>query len=654
MRKRKHQPKRPKDITEGLVVTGKLINPVDEIFPRTGWFDIAIGVKFHGRLSVTQIGEIGQFSTDLPDGFSKFKVLRSHPEYPDLVFISARPSILDGRISLDEEFKESIKLPNVGDVLKCFVQQPNERFGVFVVINRFYTGLIEKSKLSETHVADILAKFPAGSIVTAVVTRVVEEGEKIYLSRLKKDIAKYSNDVALLKREHLVVDNYYPGSVLSCKDFGVFVELENSLDLKGLCHRSELVDDEMIEDASNMFKRGDKVIVKLLSIDEETARLSFGMKPSYFTPQILEKFAALEDENEEEEPSIIIPSEEKSNRMVDIDGSNETEPEKTLMDLVEASTDIENEEIPAQPKKKIKLIDEGVTITGKEYKKILADIELTPNDSLSWIKAITKLVSVQNLNYATKLTFKALKIIDPRQENERWNVWYCFMKILSSDETEESEKSTFESLKREGLVLFNKEKVYSTLAKVLEDVDNFERTDKYLVEASKQAKHQKENYWIERLRIRFKYGSKTDNKKLVFEAREKVLKLATQQLPHKKHPYVLLMLARFEFNSKQYKLALPERAETICQSLLSTFPKRSDIWHQVLDIEIKHKQKTDTYTTQIRTLFERVSTMSFKMKIMKGYFKKWLQFEKQFGSDEDQELVKQKARNYVKSLTEGE
>ncbi len=44
---------------------------------------------------------------------------------------------------------------------------------------------------------------------------------------------------------------------------------------------------------------------------------------------------------------------------------------------------------------------------------------------------------------------------------------------------------------------------------------------------------------------------------------------------------------------------------------------------------------------------ERVIHMSFSAKKMKFFFKKYLDFEQKFGSEEDVSIVKQKAVEYV-------
>lgn len=53
----------------------------------------------------------------------------------------------------------------------------------------------------------------------------------------------------------------------------------------------------------------------------------------------------------------------------------------------------------------------------------------------------------------------------------------------------------------------------------------------------------------------------------------------------------------------------------------------------------------------IRRLFERIINSKFSSKKMKHFFKRYLGFEKSFGTEETQQYVKQKAQEYVESIT---
>lgn len=84
------------------------------------------------------------------------------------------------------------------------------------------------------------------------------------------------------------------------------------------------------------------------------------------------------------------------------------------------------------------------------------------------------------------------------------------------------------------------------------------------------------------------------------------------------------------------------------EGLLSTFPKRLDLWNQLLDMEI---QQGDPST--IRAVFERVvKTKGLKPKGAKAWFKRWSEWEEENGDDKTLERVKAKAEEWVRLMIE--
>lgn len=73
------------------------------------------------------------------------------------------------------------------------------------------------------------------------------------------------------------------GVVKKVEDYGVFVEIKGTK-ISGLCHKSELVDENgpSVAETLKLFKPGDSVRAVVLKIDCERRKISFGLKPSYF------------------------------------------------------------------------------------------------------------------------------------------------------------------------------------------------------------------------------------------------------------------------------------------------------------------------------------------------------------------------------------
>ena len=115
---------------------------------------------------------------------------------------------------------------------------------------------------------------------------------------------------------------------------------------------------------------------------------------------------------------------------------------------------------------------------------------------------------------------------------------------------------------------------------------------------------------------------------------------AMQSLPKHHHLDLTAKFAQLEFRSANGD---SERGRTIFEGLLSTFPKRLDLWNVLLDLEIKRGNKD-----QIRRLFDRVTSSKLKARKAKYFFKKWLSYEEKEGDVQSCEKVKARAAEYVR------
>lgn len=138
-----------------------------------------------------------------------------------------------------------------------------------------------------------------------------------------------------------------------------------------------------------------------------------------------------------------------------------------------------------------------------------------------------------------------------------------------------------------------------------------------------------------------------------------LLPRAIQSLPPHTHVELTSKFGQLEFRSPNGDV---ERGRTVFEGLLSSFPKRVDLWNVLLDLEIKVGD-----AEQIRRIFERVLGIGrsvgadgskpgekkrLKDKQAKFFFKKWLDFEEKISDGDDKMVdeVKARAAEYVKSL----
>uniref|UniRef100_A0A7M4F1A3 Protein RRP5 homolog n=1 Tax=Crocodylus porosus TaxID=8502 RepID=A0A7M4F1A3_CROPO len=123
------------------------------------------------------------------------------------------------------------------------------------------------------------------------------------------------------------------------------------------------------------------------------------------------------------------------------------------------------------------------------------------------------------------------------------------------------------------------------------------------------------------------------------EATHRLLEHALRGLPVKEHVDVISKFAQLEF-----QFGDPDHAKALFESTLSSYPKRTDIWSIYIDMLIKHGSQKE-----VRDVFERVIHLSLAPKRMKFFFKRYLDYEKKYGTADTIQAVKAAALGYVES-----
>lgn len=112
-------------------------------------------------------------------------------------------------------------------------------------------------------------------------------------------------------------------------------------------------------------------------------------------------------------------------------------------------------------------------------------------------------------------------------------------------------------------------------------------------------------------------------------------------LPRRKHVAAILKFALLE-----YKHGFTERGRTIFEGLLSSEPKRLDLWNVYVDQEIACGEIDNA-----RRLLERAVHLKLSTKKVKFFFKKFLSFEAAHGTPDTVQHVRDAAKAYVDALT---
>ncbi|XP_020036363.2 protein RRP5 homolog isoform X2 [Castor canadensis] len=250
----------------------------------------------------------------------------------------------------------------------------------------------------------------------------------------------------------------------------------------------------------------------------------------------------------------------------------------------------------------------------------------SPNSSILWLQYMAFHLQATEIEKARAVAERALKTISFREEQEKLNVWVAFLNLENMYGSQESLSKVFERAVQynEPLKVFlHLADIYTKSGKLKEAGELYNRMLKRF--------HQEKAIWV-------KYGAFVLRGSQA-GASHRVLQRALECLPTKEHVDVISKFAQLEF-----QLGDAERGKAIFESILSTYPKRTDVWSVYIDMLIKHGSQKE-----VRDIFERVIHLSLAPKRMKFFFKRYLDFEKQHGTEKDVQAVKTKALEYVEA-----
>ncbi|SCT80637.1 30S ribosomal protein S1 [Staphylococcus xylosus] len=245
-------------------------------------------------------------STDFIEDFSGFEgqILKLKVEELDpannRVILSRKAVEALENAEKKDELLESL---NEGDVIEGKVARLTN-FGAFVDIGGV-DGLVHVSELSHEHVKSPEDVVAIGDSVKVKIKSVDKDSERISLS-IKDTLPSPFEAIKGEINEGEVIE----GTVVRLTNFGAFVEIQPGV--QGLVHISE-ISHSHIGTPGEVLQPGEKVSVKILSVDPENERISLSIK------------ATLPDEN-------IIESDSETTRSY-LNDNSEDEDNPTLGDV---------------------------------------------------------------------------------------------------------------------------------------------------------------------------------------------------------------------------------------------------------------------------------------------------------------------------------
>ncbi|KAJ5755064.1 hypothetical protein N7533_004607 [Penicillium manginii] len=676
-------------------------------FDKLSFGDVAPGMILPGRVTkitekqiIMQLGEAlvaavnlmdmaDDYSKANPTLYRKNEVLRAYVVAVDKankkIHLSLRPSkVLSSSLPVQDREITSLKDIKQNDVVRGFVKRVTDA-GLFVSVGHDVTAYARVSDLSDSYLKEWKDSFQQDQLVKGRVTMVDAAQNKLQIS-LKESILD-PNYKAPVKLQDLKVGQIVTGKIRKVEEFGAFIVVDKSSNVSGLCHRSEMAD-KRIEDARKLYDEGDAVKAKIIKIDQASKKISFSLKASHFQDEqdesedeeLTEGIGGVELEVDSDDDDVSMggvdveegSDEEEEEEEEDSDDEDEsTKPSKVgglgasgfdwsgNVQAKDAAADVDSDDEDSKKKKKksrkpeIQVdrtgeLDANGPQTVADYERLLMG---EPDSSLLWLQYMAFQLELGEVEKARTIAERALRTISMNQDSEKLNIWIALLNL----ENTYGNDDTLEEVFNRACQYQDPQVIYDKMASIyISSGKNEKADDLFRTAMKKKISNQSPSFFLNYASFLFDTLANADRGR-------GLLSRALQSLPTHTHIETTSKFAQLEFRSANGDI---ERGRTVFEGLISSFPKRMDLWNVLLDLEIKNGD-----ADQVRRLFERVLGLSHKKgsvsvdaskkvkpKQAKFLFKKWLAFEEKLvadGADEKMvEEIKARAAAYVKSLQE--
>ncbi|KUJ22204.1 nucleic acid-binding protein [Mollisia scopiformis] len=657
-----------KNLSKGMVVPGK-VTRVNE-----RQVMIQLSDRISAPVHLTDLTD--DFSLADPTKYSKNDIVRvcvTEIDAPNKrITLSARPSrVLDSSLSVQDPEIISVSQLKVNDIVRGFVKNVHDK-GLFVAIGANVTAYVRVSELSDSFLKDWKSEFEVDQLIKGKITKVDLENNNVQMS-LKASVLD-KDYVAPLAFEDMKVGQIITGKIRKVEDYGVFIVVDGSQNVSGLCHQSQMAD-KGVKDVRKLYDEGDVVKAKVLRINPEKRQINFGLKASYLgetgdsdseeaddAADAMEGIriagSDVEDDDSDDEAggvdlddiesigSAAVQNQDDSDKeMADADEENVAglsaggfDWSADILNQAEDQSSVasDDDEMKEQPKKKKKRkaeiqvdktgdLDANGPQSASDFERLLLG---QPDSSQLWIQYMAFQMQLSELSKAREVAERAIKIINIREETEKMNVWIALLNLENAYGSDE----TVEEIFKRACQYNDAQEIHERLASIYIQSGKNNKADEIFQVLVKKFS-QSPTVWYNYAHFLHSTLSSPDRARAL-------LPRATQSLPPHTHLNLTLKFAALEFHSPA---GSAERGRTMFESLVSTFPKRLDIWNQLLDLEMQQGDQD-----VIRGVFERVvKTKGLKPKGAKAWFKRWAEWEEKNGDKKSQEKVKAKAEEWV-------
>ncbi|CAK7273512.1 rRNA bioproteinsis protein rrp5 [Sporothrix epigloea] len=548
------------------------------------------------------------------------------------VRLSMRPSrVLNSSLKVEDREITSITDVVAGTIIRGFVRSVADK-GLFVNLGGDVVAMVRISDLSDSFLKDWQAHFQVDQLVRGRVVSVNPELKQVQLTLKASVVDDNYKPLSTLADFHQ--GQIVTGRVRKVEDFGAFIVLDNAANVSGLCHRSEMAD-KAVHDARKLYKEGDVVKAKILSINQENGRINLGLKPAYFDEDEDDEDAMSVDEDDDgarlddDDDDDDVSADDSDDDMADLrdtlditgtdndllildgdsDDSEQDEDEDeggvargvtgglsaggfdwsgTTLDKTAAS-DGEEEEEGAETgtaKKSSAKRKKAAAAAAQMNVDRTAELDVSgpqtasdferlllgqPDSSALWIAYMAFQLQVSELAKARETAERAIKTINVREETERLNVWIAYLNLEVVYGSDETADDVF----KRACQYNDQREVFERTASIYIQSGKHEKADELFQTMTKKFGAQAPQVWINY--AHFLHHSLQDA-----ERARGLLPRALQMLDKHAHVNLMARVAALEFRSP---VGSQERGRTLFESLLAQSPKKFDLWDQLLDLE---------------------------------------------------------------------
>ena len=442
-----------------------------------------------GHIGLTEIAD--DYDNADPTKFGKNQIIRVCVVDIDApnkkISLTTRPSkVLSSSLPVKDKLLTSSSQLKVNDLVRGFIKNIAD-IGLFIALGPGLSAFVRVAELSDSYIKDWKSKFEIDRMVKGKVVSVDETTKQVQMS-LKESVV--SNEYIPLKTFNDVnTEDVVTGKIRAVKDFGVFIVVDNSNNVSGLCHRSQIADGP-VEDVTKLYGEGDVVKAKVLKVDRAKRRISFGLKAKYFTSNSDDESGASEngsdlayaaDDLEGEaasddggveldmEQSALTPASSRSDQediAVRVNGTKTTEnsedDDQAGLDaggfnwtgsLPKDNEDVDSEpegpdQLPKKSKKRVPQIqvdrtgdlDQAPPETASDFERLLLGQR---DDPVLWMQYMSHYLKLGETDDARNIAERALREIGITRQQEKLDVWTAYLNLEEAYGSEETLEEVF-------------------------------------------------------------------------------------------------------------------------------------------------------------------------------------------------------------------